>query len=270
MFPPPPPLTHPPSPSRPLANPPSRRFWTSGNHELYQGIETWRGVVADNNIVNVENAHFVHKASNIAGFDSCGADASVNFVGLADTQAARNKDASQYVESEFIVLPDLSGAMAGLGTELGVTIGKDDSVPTVILNHTPVDFEKNGNAGDDLQLSGHTHGGHVFPFHLFTAGYDGTSGIFEKRLGAGKNTYLYVSEGVVGWGPRVRLFSRPEITIITLMSGAAQPEGDTHLRVGQAFVYVAIALVLPTIVLLCWSAKASYAKRQKGRMKRGI
>jgi len=155
--------------------------------------------------------------------------------------------------------------MKGLSEELGVEIGVGDSVTTILLAHTPVGFADNAKAGSDVMMSGHTHGGHVFPFHMFLAGYDGASGLFEKTV-EDERSWLYVSEGVVGWGPRVRLFSRPEITIVTLLSdeeGGREPEGDTQYRVGQAFVWISLATV-PASVLFCL-ARCIREKRAGGK-----
>ena len=64
----------------------------------------------------------------------------------------------------------------------------------------------------DLQLSGHTHGGQLWPFHHFTN--------LQTRYRAGlyrhEDTQLYVSRGTGFWGPPLRLFAPAEITEITL------------------------------------------------------
>ena len=66
----------------------------------------------------------------------------------------------------------------------------------------------------DLQLSGHTHGGQVFPFQLFVRMlYPVRDGF--TRLDS--RSALYVSRGTGTWGPPLRFLARPEITVITLM-----------------------------------------------------
>lgn len=177
----------------------------------------------------------------------------------------------RYPESEFIAIPDLPGAVEGLAAELGTDINPSDSEATIILNHTPVDFQKNADAGADVQLSGHTHGGHIFPFHVFTATYDGTSGLFETTVEGAKRSFLYVSEGAVGWGPRVRLFSRPEVTIMTLTadpSDDTEPSGNVGTTMGQFFVYVSIAIMPPTFLLLGWSCWLARKKRSVAAAKK--
>ncbi len=66
----------------------------------------------------------------------------------------------------------------------------------------------------NLQLSGHTHGGQLFPFGLLVKIY------FPKIYGLhklGENKLLYISRGTGTWGPPVRVFAPPEITVIDLI-----------------------------------------------------
>ena len=83
----------------------------------------------------------------------------------------------------------------------------------VLLKHQPVVL-KGSPALFDLQLSGHTHKGQIFPFTLLTRlAFTFNSGRYELTDGA----TLYVSRGSGTWGPPVRLLAPPEITIIDLM-----------------------------------------------------
>ncbi|GMI07181.1 hypothetical protein TrRE_jg4928 [Triparma retinervis] len=226
-------------------------FWTSGNHENIVGIKGWRAAADKFGIRNVENDHFVHLVERE---DGC--TGNISFVGIADEGGGRMRD--QGVYDDGIALPDIEGAMSGLRNESGVTgLGG----PVVLLSHTPTNFQKNVDNGVDVMLSGHTHGGHVFPFHFFMFSFDGSSGLFETKRGEGEGEgggggrgWMYVSEGVVGWGPRVRLFSRPEIAIIELTTDSEEfdrePEGDTALRVGQIFSWFSYAAV-PLACLSC-------------------
>lgn len=81
----------------------------------------------------------------------------------------------------------------------------------LLLKHQPfVNPADNFN----LQLSGHTHGGQLFPFGLLTGlFFENNYGYFELE----KNKLLYVSRGVGTWGPPVRVFAPPEITVIDLI-----------------------------------------------------
>jgi len=64
----------------------------------------------------------------------------------------------------------------------------------------------------DLQLSGHTHGGQVFPWHLLARlVYPMYQGLHKLP----QDCWLYASRGSGTWGPKIRLFARPEVTLIT-------------------------------------------------------
>ncbi|MBW1690578.1 MAG: hypothetical protein JRJ70_07480 [Deltaproteobacteria bacterium] len=66
----------------------------------------------------------------------------------------------------------------------------------------------------DLQLSGHTHGGQIFPF-AFLVGlfYPADQGLSRLEHGS----YLYVTRGSGTWGPTIRFLAPPEVTIIELV-----------------------------------------------------
>jgi predicted MPP superfamily phosphohydrolase len=82
----------------------------------------------------------------------------------------------------------------------------------VLLKHQPV---VDGDVPFDLQLSGHIHGGQIFPFvYLTRLVYGVHTGL--TRLADGR--LLYVSRGAGTWGPPIRLFAPPEITLITIES----------------------------------------------------
>ena len=90
------------------------------------------------------------------------------------------------------------------------SVSADDFV--VLLKHQPVvDLD----TPFDLQLSGHIHGGQIFPFvYLTRLVYPVSVGLTE--LAGGRR--LYVSRGAGTWGPPMRLFAPPEITLITVAS----------------------------------------------------
>lgn len=79
--------------------------------------------------------------------------------------------------------------------------------PVILLDHQPFYLEKAAALGVDLQLSGHTHHGQLWPFNLVTnAMYTISRGY--ARIG---DMHAYVSNGVGTWGPPVRIGNRPEI-----------------------------------------------------------
>jgi len=89
----------------------------------------------------------------------------------------------------------------------------DHSKPIILLDHQPFRLEQAERNGVDLQLSGHTHHGQLWPFNYIT------NMIFEVSRGYKQkgNTHYYISSGVGGWGPPIRTVNRPEIVSIQLM-----------------------------------------------------
>ena len=96
---------------------------------------------------------------------------------------------------------------ATLDSLLKMTV--DDS-PVILLDHQPYELKNLAGSPVDLQLSGHTHNGQMWPLNLITRA------IFELSYGHRKfgNTDVIVSSGFGLWGPRVRLGTRPEIVVI--------------------------------------------------------
>ena len=86
---------------------------------------------------------------------------------------------------------------------------------TILLKHQPL-VEKDAAGAFDLQLSGHTHRGQIFPFSLVTRlVFPFHAGNYRLTGGA----LLHVSRGTGTWGPPVRFLAPPEITIIDLLPG---------------------------------------------------
>lgn len=98
--------------------------------------------------------------------------------------------------------PDFDRALAGT----------DPTRPTVLLAHQPVQVTQAAERGVDLQLSGHTHGGQMWPFHyIVSAVQPALAGL--STVG---DTQLYVSRGAGFWGPPVRVGAPPDISLLTL------------------------------------------------------
>jgi hypothetical protein len=116
-------------------------------------------------------------------------------------------------------IDDRTAAGSGLpghGADLDAALdGRDDDVPVVLLAHQPVQVEQARAAGVDLQLSGHTHGGQLWPFD-YAVRLD--QPVVEGWSQQG-STQLYVTAGVGYWGPPMRIGARPEITVIDLQPG---------------------------------------------------
>jgi len=100
-----------------------------------------------------------------------------------------------------------------LATLISKKFGDLSQKPTILLYHSPDQIDEMKEIGVDLQLSGHTHRGQLFPFNFITKiifrGYD-------YGLHIHGDYTLYVSSGVGAWGPTVRTGNRPEVVIINL------------------------------------------------------
>ncbi len=85
--------------------------------------------------------------------------------------------------------------------------------PNILLFHAPTNVDVFKTAGINLQLSGHTHLGQIFPFSLVTKGiYHGHDyGLYQNG-----DYSLYTTNGVGTWGPPMRVGNTPEIVVITL------------------------------------------------------
>ena len=157
------------------------KFAVTGNHEFFAGVT--RAVEF------TEKAGFTvlrGEGVNVAGI--------VNIAGVDDPAVTGRGGGKQVREAEF-----LSSLPPG--------------VFTVLLKHQPV-ADPDAEEKFDLQLSGHTHRGQIFPFNMVTKFvYYYHSGDFYLPDGA----RLHVSRGTGTWGPPVRLLAPPEITVIDLV-----------------------------------------------------
>jgi predicted MPP superfamily phosphohydrolase len=87
------------------------------------------------------------------------------------------------------------------------------TLPIILMDHQPFRLDEAEKEGVDIQLSGHTHHGQLWPFNFITRR------IFEVSRGYKKkgNLHVYVSAGVGTWGPPVRTGNRPEIVQLLVM-----------------------------------------------------
>ncbi len=95
----------------------------------------------------------------------------------------------------------------------------DTSKPVILLDHQPFHLDESVKYGVDLQLSGHTHNGQMWPLNYVT------SWIYELSYGYLKKgkTQFIVSSGYGLWGPRVRSGSRSEVLLINIKFDGAEP-----------------------------------------------
>jgi predicted MPP superfamily phosphohydrolase len=108
---------------------------------------------------------------------------------------------------------DVNGETAGEGPDFAAALGgRDRGRPVVLLAHQPVQVAEAARFGVDLQLSGHTHGGQMFPFNMIvTMQQPVVSG-----LATVDGTQVYVTRGAGFWGPPVRVGADPEITLLEI------------------------------------------------------
>lgn len=93
-----------------------------------------------------------------------------------------------------------------------LTEGLDKTKPIILLDHQPFHLEDAENNGIDLQFSGHTHRGQVWPISLVTdAIYEVSHGYKQKG-----DTHVIVSSGIGIWGGKFRIGTQSEYVVITL------------------------------------------------------
>ncbi|MCW5212195.1 metallophosphoesterase [Desulfobulbus sp. TB] len=158
-------------------------FFVTGNHEYYSGIERWLPEIKKLGITVLTNSR----------------------------TEIRRKD-------EVIILAGVNDQQAGrFGREhapdFGKALGEIDKKSTVILlAHQPKAVEQAAPYGVDLVLSGHMHGGQIWPFNYLTP----LQQPYLKGFYQYQNTLLYVNQGTGYWGPPMRVGTYKEISVFTL------------------------------------------------------
>jgi uncharacterized protein len=108
---------------------------------------------------------------------------------------------------------DVTGSSYGDAPDFPKTFAdRDPSRPVVLMAHQPVQATEAAKYGVELQVSGHTHGGQMFPFGLvinlrqpILSGYGEVDGV-----------PVYVTNGAGYWGPPVRIGAPPQVTLVEL------------------------------------------------------
>lgn len=170
--------------AEPLAGLRSRHgaFFVTGNHEYYSGAAQWVDHVRELGLHPLENARV-----EIDGFDLAGVN-------------------------------DIGGESEGQGPDFDRALGdRDRSRAAVLMAHQPVVIDEAVAHGVDLQLSGHTHGGQLWPGNYIAELSNPTVAGLE-RYG---DTQLYVTRGAGAWGPPVRVGAPSDITVVELASKRA-------------------------------------------------
>ena len=163
------------------------KVYVTGNHEYHSEAQGWLDRMAELGWDSLHNRHVLVERGGdslvLAGVDDVTAESS----GLAGHRA------------------NLVGALEGADPEL----------PVLLVAHQPKYVGQAASAGIDLQISGHTHGGQIWPFN-FLVRID--QPVVQGLSRHGERTQLYTSRGTGFWGPPFRIFAPSEITLLTLRS----------------------------------------------------
>lgn len=161
------------------------RAYVTGNHEYYGEALGWIDYMAGIGWDVLHNKHIVVERGGdrlvVAGVD----DATAGGSGVAGHGA------------------DLDAAL----------VGADPTLPVLLLAHQPKQIPDAVAAGVDLQISGHTHGGQIWPFNYLVRL---EQPVVHGLSSHGERTQLYAGRGTGFWGPPFRVFAPSEITVLTL------------------------------------------------------
>ncbi|WP_406184399.1 metallophosphoesterase [Streptomyces sp. NBC_01006] len=154
-------------------------YFVTGNHEYFSGAQQWIDHVRELGLTPLENARRPLPYFDLAGVN------------------------------------DVQGETEGHGPDFTAALGDRDPARTaVLMAHQPVVIHDAVRHGVDLQLSGHTHGGQLWPGNYLAELANPTVAGLE-RYG---DTQLYVSRGAGAWGPPVRVGAPSDITVVELAS----------------------------------------------------
>lgn len=161
------------------------RVYVTGNHEYHSGAQGWVEHMEHLGWETLHNRHVLVTRNGdslvVAGVDD-------RTSGGSGTPGHR---------------PDHEAALSGT----------DPDLPVLLLAHQPQQIGDAVKHGIDLQLSGHTHGGQMWPFHyLVLTDQPSLQGLSRHS----DRTQLYTSRGTGFWGPPFRIFAPSEITLLTL------------------------------------------------------
>lgn len=163
----------------------SARVYVTGNHEYFSEAQGWLDYMESIGWAALHNRHVVVERGGdrliVAGVDDATAKGS-----------------------------GVRGHGANLQAALAAT---DRALPVLLLAHQPKQVAHAARAGVDLQVSGHTHGGQIWPFNFLVRLEQPVVHGLSRH---GDRTQLYTSRGTGFWGPPFRVFAPSEITLLTL------------------------------------------------------
>ncbi len=165
-------------------------FFVTGNHDYYSGARAWVEELSRYGIRALRNERVVLGDRGPGG-------ASLDLAGVDDWSATRAENGRW---------PALDSALQG----------RDPDRSTVLLAHQPRGVSEAVRSGVELQLSGHTHGGQIFPWTLVVgAVYPYCKGLYRHEE-PGHEGQVFVSCGTGYWGPPMRLGAPAEIAKVVL------------------------------------------------------
>jgi predicted MPP superfamily phosphohydrolase len=171
-----------------------QRVYITGNHEYFSGALEWVEHMTELGWTVLHNRHLIVERAGarlaIAGTDDLTA-------GSSGVPGHRS---------------DLPAALRAVPSD----------VPVMLVAHQPKEVREAAPAGVDLQLSGHTHGGQIWPFQLIVRAEQGALQGLSRHP---PRTQLYTTRGAGFWGPPFRVFAPSEISLLTLRSGAGRRPG---------------------------------------------
>lgn len=162
-------------------------YFIEGNHDGYSGSEKIKKFLRKAGVIVLENSLVKNGNIDILGLNYLPPDSS--------TKEMHALHAHTTIKNELKKAEFRAGSIK------------------VLLHHSPAGINHAADANIDLVLSGHTHGGQLFPFTLFIPFfYQYKKGLYHKG-----NTTIYVSQGTGTFGPPVRVGTRSEIALIRIL-----------------------------------------------------
>ena len=160
----------------------SKVYFVTGNHDMYYGVKELKKEMSDNGLICMDNKIEILRHVDNSAFQ---------LVGLSD---------------RYSLLRGIKRHVKELFSKL------DSNLPTILLAHQPKDIYKIGSNRIDVQLSGHTHGGQIYPFSMLVKVFQPYfSGLYTYN-----KTLLYVNNGLGYWGVNIRYKAKSEIAVLTI------------------------------------------------------
>lgn len=166
-------------------------FYALGNHEYFYDTDNILQELKSVGIKTLVNENYVLKIDS---------KPILNIAGIADLSALRYQ---KLYPNKSIIFPDMQKVISSLSPDL----------PSILLSHQPKVINLLPSPSPfSLILSGHTHGGQIFPFNFLVK----LEQPFIKGLHSLKNGQIYINQGTAFWGVPMRLGSECELTLFEL------------------------------------------------------